>query len=172
MILIVQFQPREFSAIIGAEICAVRAELPVRPLPLLFRSLPGLVRPPDMKAPAPPKSAGLPECLISGPTIELDRRWLCLRFLYLRATKNIAAPYAADAPTAAIAIPAVVLAAFGDWLWLLVWSSPLLPEGVVEVAAEELPVPVAPLSIVEPGIKGIAGLMRFINEAILGSPLL
>jgi len=95
MVLIVQFQPREFSAIIGAEICCVRAELPVRPLPLLFRSLPegGLVRPPDMKAPdPPPKSAGLPECLISGPTMELDRRWPCLRLLYLRATKNIAAP--------------------------------------------------------------------------------
>jgi hypothetical protein len=47
-----------------------------------------------------------------------------------------------------------------------------LLEAVVEVAAEELPVPVAPFSIVEPGIKGIAGLMRLINEAILGSLLL
>jgi hypothetical protein len=36
--IIVQFQPREFSAIIGAEIYCVRAELPVRPLPLLFLS--------------------------------------------------------------------------------------------------------------------------------------
>ena len=91
--MIVQFQPREFSAIIGAEICAVRAEFPVRPLPLLFRSLPGVVRPPDMKAPAPPTSvAGLPEYRISGPTTELDRRWLCFFLLYLRATKNIAAP--------------------------------------------------------------------------------
>lgn len=38
IIMIAQFQPREFSAIIGAEICAVRAELPVRPLPRLFLS--------------------------------------------------------------------------------------------------------------------------------------
>jgi hypothetical protein len=99
-----QFQPREFSAIIGAEICAVRAELPVRPLPLLFRSLlfvglfPVLARPPAMYAPAPlvpppPRSAGLPEKRISGPPkTELERRWLCLRRLYRRATKNIAAP--------------------------------------------------------------------------------
>lgn len=64
----VQFQPREFSAIIGAEICCVRAELPaLLPLPLLFRSFvvpPGEIRPPDMKAFAPP-IAGLPDCLIS-----------------------------------------------------------------------------------------------------------
>ncbi len=89
----VQFQPSEFSAIMGAEICCVRAELPVRPLPLLWRSLPGLVRPPDMKAPAPPiNAAGLPEYRISGPMMELDRRWVLFFFLYLRATKNIAAP--------------------------------------------------------------------------------
>ena len=73
--VVIQFQPREFSAIIGAEICCVRAEFPVLPLPLLFRSLPGLVRPPDMKAPAPPISvAGLPEYRISGPKREFDRR--------------------------------------------------------------------------------------------------
>lgn len=92
--IIVQFQPREFSAIMGAEICCVRAEFPVRPLPLLFRSLPGLDRPPDIKAPAPLLNsvAGLPEYRISGPTTELDRRWLCFFLLYRRATKNIAAP--------------------------------------------------------------------------------
>jgi hypothetical protein len=88
---IVQFQPREFSAIIGAEICCVRAEFPVRPLPLLFRSLPGLERPPDMKAPAPMSVAGL-EYRISGPTTELERRWLDFFRLYRRATKNMAAP--------------------------------------------------------------------------------
>jgi len=74
-----QFQPREFSAIIGADICCVRAELPaLRPLPLLFLSLlvpPGDTRPPDMSWFAPPKSAGLPDCLISALLIiELDRR--------------------------------------------------------------------------------------------------
>jgi hypothetical protein len=92
--IIIQFQPREFSAIMGAEICCVRAEFPVRPLPLLFRSLPGLlVRPPDMKAPFPLiRVAGLPEYRISGPTTELDRRWLCFFLLYRRATRNIAAP--------------------------------------------------------------------------------
>lgn len=63
----IQFQPSEFSAIMGAEICAVRAELPVLPLPLLLRSLvpPGLTRPPDMNAPAPPMKDGLPDCIIS-----------------------------------------------------------------------------------------------------------
>ncbi len=112
--MIAQFQPREFSAIIGAEICCVRAELPVRPLPLLFRSCPGVVRPPDMNAP-PPRSAGLPDCLISPALVrELDRRWLCLRFLYLRAIKNIAAPYAAEPPMAAMAIPAVAPVLPGD----------------------------------------------------------
>src|ERR1700755_2441934 len=49
-----QFQPREFSAIMGPEICCVRAELlPLVPLPLLFLSWldsPGEVRPPDMTA--------------------------------------------------------------------------------------------------------------------------
>jgi hypothetical protein len=88
----VQFQPREFSAIIGAEICCVLAEFPVRPLPLLFRSLPGVERPPDMKAPPPMSVAGLPEYRISGPTIELERRWLDFFRLYRRATKNMAAP--------------------------------------------------------------------------------
>ena len=71
-----QFQPREFSAIIGAEICCVRAEFPaLRPLPLLFLSFPpGVDRPPDINA-APPRSAGLPDCLISdGFITELDRR--------------------------------------------------------------------------------------------------
>ena len=74
-----QFQPREFSAIIGAEICCVLAEFPLlRPLPLLFRSLPpvpGVVRPPDMKAFAPPRRAGLLDWRISdGFRRELDRR--------------------------------------------------------------------------------------------------
>jgi len=93
-----QFQPNEFSAIIGADICCVRAELPaLRPLPLLFLSLfvvpAGVVRPPDMNALAPPRSAGLPDCLISELLMmELDRRWLCFRLLYLRAMKNMAAP--------------------------------------------------------------------------------
>lgn len=88
----VQFQPREFSAIIGAEICCVRAEFPaLLPLPLLFLSLPGVMRPPDMNA--PPMSAGLPDCLISdGFITELDRRWLVLRLLYRLASKNMAAP--------------------------------------------------------------------------------
>jgi len=65
-----QFQPREFSAIIGADICAVRAEFPLLlPLPLLslsWLSVNGVVRPPHMKALAPPSRAGLPHCLISG----------------------------------------------------------------------------------------------------------
>ena len=92
-----QFQPREFSAIIGAEICCVRAELPaLRPLPLLFLSwvaVPGDMRPPDITALAPPKSAGLPDCLISdGFMRELVRRWFCFFLLYLLAMKNMAAP--------------------------------------------------------------------------------
>jgi len=106
-----QFQPREFSAIIGAEIWAVLAELPaLLPLPLLFLSFsdwPGVRRPPDMKA--APIRAGLPVCRISeGFWIELDRRWLNLRLLYLRATKNMAAPYAAAAAMPPTTIPAVV----------------------------------------------------------------
>lgn len=93
-----QFQPREFSAIMGPEISCVRAELPALvPLPRLFRSklvCSGEVRPPAMRALAPPMRAGLPDCIISGgpPNMELERRWLCLRFLYLRAMKNMAAP--------------------------------------------------------------------------------
>lgn len=45
---------------------------------------------------------------------EFERRWLSLRFLYLLAMKNIAAPYAAAAPAAPTTIPAVVLLTFGD----------------------------------------------------------
>lgn len=42
-----QFQPSEFSAIIGAEICCVLALVPpLRPLPRLFRPSPGVSRPP------------------------------------------------------------------------------------------------------------------------------
>jgi len=157
--MVAQFQPREFSAIMGADICCVRAELPVRPLPRLFRSFPGVVRPPDMKAP-PPRSAGLPDCLISdGFMTELDRRWLCLRFLYLRAIKNIAAPYAADPPMAAIAIPAVAPVLPGDWFCSFESPKTLpLPDAELEDGELPLPVPVEPpLSMVEPGVRGIAG---------------
>ena len=42
-----QFQPSEFSAIIGAEICCVLALVPpLRPLPRLFRPSAGVSRPP------------------------------------------------------------------------------------------------------------------------------
>lgn len=149
-VLIVQFQPREFSAIMGAEICWVRAEFPVLPLPLLFLCSPGdtrppgVTRPPDMKALAPPIKAGLPDCLISdGFVRELDRRWLALRFLYLLATKNMAAPYKADPAMAATAIPAVVPLTADDWFCDSVLKTPAFPfpAGVLEVA--ELPLPVA-----------------------------
>ncbi len=130
-----QFQPKEFSAIIGAEIWAVLAELgALLPLPLLFLSLddmPGVRRPPDMKA--PPIRAGLPVCLISeGFWIELERRWLSFRFLYLRAIKNMAAPYADAAAIPPNTIPAVVPLELGVWFcWSVLKTSLLVAEEVV-----------------------------------------
>ena len=149
----------------GAEICCVRAELPaLLPLPRLFLSLivvpPGDSRPPDINALAPPMRAGLPDCLISdGLMSEFDRRWFCLRFLYLRAIKNMAAPYAAEPPMAAIAIPTVVPLTEEDWFSSLLLNRPLFPAPVLDDGDEPLPLPVEDPSKVAPGVIGIAGLM-------------
>lgn len=83
-----------------------------------------------------------------------------MRFLYRRAMKNIAAPYAAAAPTAATATPAVVAFTDEEVFWSLVLKTPLFPEFEVEVAWLPLPVPVAaePESV-DPGVRGMAGSM-------------
>jgi len=160
--LITQFHPNEFSAIIGALISCVLAEFPVRPLPRLFRSCEpsGTLEtlPPDMKA--PPISAGLPDCRISdGSVSELDLLWLCLRFLYRRAIRNMAAPYAADPPIAAMAIPAVVPLTVDEVLCDCVLKTPLSPEAALEEAALPLPVAVDPPPMVDPTVRGMAELM-------------
>lgn len=85
-----------------------------------------------------------------------------MRFLYLRAIKNIAAPYAAAPPIAAIAMPVLVPPTFAEvesWLLVLNTPPPVDPEAEVDAAALELPVPVAPLFKVAPGVRGMAELM-------------
>ena len=83
-----------------------------------------------------------------------------MRFLYLRAMKNMAAPYAAAAPTAPTATAAVVPLTDEVVSWASVLKTPLLPEFEVEVGPLPLPVPVVPESPrVEPGVRGMAGLM-------------
>jgi len=47
--------------------------------------------------------------------------------LYRLAIKNIAAPYAAAAPTAATATPAVVALTLGGEFWEFVLNTPLFP---------------------------------------------
>jgi hypothetical protein len=116
-----------------------------------------------MNAFEPPISAGLPDCVISdGCVRELDRRWLCFRFLYLLARKNIAAPYTTDPPTAATTNPAVVPATFADGVSGSsgVSKTPGLSETGLEEAASLPPlVAVAPDSMTDPGVRGMAGLM-------------
>ncbi len=97
-----QFQPSEFSAIMGADICWLRALVPpLRPLPRLprlSRPPPGVKRPPNG---GDGRSIGNKPPAISGPLAkalslsasELDRWWRCFRCLYLRAMSTIAAPY-------------------------------------------------------------------------------
>ena len=91
-----QFHPSEFSAIMGAEICCVRALGVLRSLPRLSRPpssdnrppLTGVSRPPDIRA--PPISAPLGSGSLLYSELDLARR--DLRCLYRRATKNMAAP--------------------------------------------------------------------------------
>lgn len=141
--LIVQVHPREFSTIIGPEICAVLVVPPVRPLPLLplpFPTVPYDPRPPDMTA-APPIPALLRVYLFSPiPWILLARRCADRLRLYLRAMKNMAAPYAAAPPTAANAIPAVALLVPVDVFCESVLKTPPF-EFVVLVAAAPAPAP-------------------------------
>lgn len=103
--------------------------------------------------------AGLPENRISEESkTELDRRCCALRFLYLLAMKNIAAPYAAAPPIAPKAMPAVVPFVPELLFCESVLKTPLLP---VEVDVGEDPVPVPPAdpsANVPPGISGMAGL--------------
>lgn len=72
----------------------------------------------------------------------------------------MAAPYAADPPIAAIAIPAVVPLTEDDVFWELLLNTPEFPEATLDDAAVELSVEVDPLSlIVEPTLRGMAELM-------------
>jgi len=60
---------------------------------------------------------------------------------------------------AAMAIPAVVPETPEEVVLPESLKTPELPDAALDEAAEVLPVVVAPLSKVDPGVKGIAGLM-------------
>lgn len=86
-----------------------------------------------------------------------------MRFLYLRAIKNIAAPYAAEPLIAAIAIPAVAPVLPGDWFCSFVSPKTELPFPEAELDEGSLPPEVSvlppPVSTFDPGVRGMAGLM-------------
>lgn len=72
--------------------------------------------------------------------------------------KNMAAPYAAAAPTHPTAIPAVVDLTVGLVFWAFVSKTPLFPEFPVALLLAPLPVEL-PRGTLLPGCRGIAGLM-------------
>lgn len=83
-----------------------------------------------------------------------------MRFLYRRAMKNIAAPYAAAAPTAPTATAAVVPLTDELVFWAFVLKTPLFPELELEGGPLLVPVPLASdPERVDPGVRGMAGLM-------------
>lgn len=133
----------------GAEICCV---LMLRPWLVLLPRLPrlaGVMRPlraPCIHAAAPPGME--PKVLRPELGRELERWWAMRLFLYRRATKNMAAPYAM-APTMA---PLATMALVEFTLRLAPMSPPMAPPSPDPLGVEPLPVPPLPFSGAEPSL--------------------